>query len=227
MEKKVNLALIASGSGTDARAIMKAYREGMIPNVDLKILISTNREAGCLEKAAQFDIPSLILDRKSRKRVKFERDLEAALRREQIQLVFLVGCIVKMPLIPGIIFKNIHPADTKSAGGKGMYGLAPHKKVLTLIKLSVLTGSKSKDEVFYTHPTVHGVEEEFDTGMPLLRLSLKIPDSIIKPFLDGKENLENSAVALQAYVLPYEWRLLPLAVEIAAQQILDDDWKIK
>lgn len=230
MENKVNLALIASGGGTDANAIMEAYCQKRIPNVNLKFLIGTKADAGCLEKARKHNIPSYIIDRQFLGREKFNEQLQELLWRKNIQLVFLVGCIVKIPFVLGVIFRNIHPADIKSAGGKGMYGLKPHEKVLSDIKAWVDDGLARKDEDFYTYPTVHkavekrdqGIEEDFDSGMPIMRISLKIPKSIILPYLEGKQNLETSAKALQAYVLPYEWRLLPLAVEIAAQQILDE-----
>jgi phosphoribosylglycinamide formyltransferase-1 len=218
---KVNLVLIASGSGTDAAAIIKAYSQGLIPNVKIKLLISTKGGAGCLEKAREFNIRTKVIDRQSLGQKMFEENLKFFLFQESANLVFLVGCIVKMPLIPGIVFKNIHPADTVLAGGKRMYGLEPHKKVLAIIKEQIDTGIASKDDVFYTHPTVHNVEEAYDTGQPLLRLSLKIPKIIINSL--GNEDSDTCAAALQAYVLPYEWMLLPLAVKIAAQQMLDDE----
>ena len=41
MSEKVNTVLIASGSGTDAKSIMKAHAAGSIPNINLTALIST------------------------------------------------------------------------------------------------------------------------------------------------------------------------------------------
>jgi len=40
-KKGVNLALVASGSGTDADSIMAAWKSGKIPEVEEIILIST------------------------------------------------------------------------------------------------------------------------------------------------------------------------------------------
>lgn len=223
MDRKVNLVLVASGSGTDARAIMEAYSKGLIPNVKIKLLISTKGGAGCLEKAREFNIRTKVIDRQSLGRKMFEENLKFSLFQESANLVFLVGCIVKMPFIPGVVFKNIHPADTVLTGGKGMYGLEPHKKVLRDIKRRITEGTANLSDAFYTHPTVHAVDEEFDTGQPLLKLSIKIPQRIIDLYLDDENNLDTCATTLQQYVLPYEWRILPLAVEIAAQQILDRD----
>jgi folate-dependent phosphoribosylglycinamide formyltransferase PurN len=49
--RKVKTVLIASGGGTDANAIMEAYRVGFIPNIELVGLLSTKAGAGCLDKA--------------------------------------------------------------------------------------------------------------------------------------------------------------------------------
>ena len=38
MRTEVNTVLIASGSGTDADAVMEAYAKGFIPNISIKAL---------------------------------------------------------------------------------------------------------------------------------------------------------------------------------------------
>jgi folate-dependent phosphoribosylglycinamide formyltransferase PurN len=222
MEKRVNLALIASGGGTDARAIMKAYEDYKIPNVCLKILISTNPQANCLRRAQDLGFKTEVVDRQALGREGFEEKLRFILDRENVKLVFLVGCIVKIPLISGVVFKNIHPADTVLTGGKGMYGLEPHKKVFLDIKKRITEGTASINDKFYTHPTVHNVDEEFDTGQSMLRLSIEIPSSVVKLFIKDENSLDTCVGILQQRVLRYEWLMLPLAVEIAAQQILDN-----
>lgn len=51
MSEKIRLGLVASGSGTDANAIMEAYRKGRINRAEPVILISTKTGAGCIDKA--------------------------------------------------------------------------------------------------------------------------------------------------------------------------------
>lgn len=219
--EKVRTALIASGGGTDAYAIMTAYNSGQIPNIDLQLLISTKSDAGCLEKANSCNIPAITLDRKkSDGRVAFNENLVTNLQLQKIKLVFLVGCIVKIPTMQGITIYNIHPADIETCGGAGMYGLEPHKKVLTDITDLISRGKKDlfKDR-FYTEPTVHEVEPKYDSGQCLLRLKVEIPKKIIHDFINKPENREEIAAKLQQHVLPYEWMILPLAVNIAAAKI--------
>ena len=225
---KVKLALIASGSGTDAYAIMSAWKQGLIPNVYIRMLISTKTAAGCLRKAEELDIDTFIIDRKSLGRSEFNHCLSDVLEGEGIQLVFLVGCVVKIPAIRGIDFYNIHPADLHACGGDNMYGLEPHKKVLTDIADLVKRGRRHSGDRFFTYPTVHEVNrfldepQAYDSGEPLLRLSVEIPKDIIFMYLDKSLELEEAAEKLQKFVLPYEWRMLPLAVSLAARKIEPD-----
>lgn len=218
--EKVKTALIASGGGTDAHAIMTAYNNGQIPNIDLRLLISTKSEAGCLEKAEECGISSLVIDQKELGVYGFNCELNQVLIDEGVRMVFLVGCIVRIQVIPEISFYNIHPADIETCGGNGMYGLEPHKKVLSDIADLIRRGKKNVADSFYTQPTVHEVTNEYDSGKYLLKTNVEIPSEIIVNFLRN-QNLEEAAGRLQKYVLNYEWLMLPLAVRIAAAKILD------
>jgi phosphoribosylglycinamide formyltransferase-1 len=226
MGNKVRTALIASGSGTDAYAIMSAYNNGQIPNIDLQLLISTKIGAGCLEKANECKIETLIISQKELNPIsKFNNAVTSALIINNIKLVFLVGCIAKIAPVKGIIFYNIHPANIEKYGGKTMYGVEPHRKVLSDIADLIRRDRKTIDDKFYTEPTVHEVEKKYDSGQCLLKISVKIPKRIIIYFMNSK-NLENEnhiAALLQQHVLPYEWMILPPAVKIAATKIIEKE----
>ncbi|PKM88611.1 hypothetical protein CVU83_01450 [Candidatus Falkowbacteria bacterium HGW-Falkowbacteria-2] len=214
--QKIRVALIASGSGTDAYAIMKA--KANIPEMKVKLLISTKKGAGCLEKAAECKVPAITLDRKDL-RAMFNQQLASILAKEKIQLLFLVGCVVKIPALKNVVVYNIHPADIERCGGKGMYGLEPHKKVLADIKDLVTRGRRQINDLFYTEPTIHEVNQEYDSGQYLLKLRLQIPLDITYSYLTGVDDLESAASKLQQHVLPYEWLMLPTAVQIAVKQL--------
>jgi len=221
--KKIKVALIASGSGTDAQAIMQAFRAKQIPNIDLKLLISTKPEAGCLKQANALQVPNLVIDRRSLGSARsFNESLRTVLLGSKIHLVFLVGCIVRIMPVEGIAFYNIHPADPGQFGGQGMYGLEVHKRVLLSIKDLLDRGRKKRTDRFFTYPTVHEVDGEYDSGQELIRLNVEIPAKIINDFMDGPSrpaSLETATQALQQHVLPYEWEILPLAVNLAAKKI--------
>lgn len=218
--KKVKTALIASGSGTDAYAIMTAYNNGEIPNIDLRLLISTKTGAGCLEKAKECGIRALTISRKELGAYGFNHEITHSLINEGIRMVFLVGCIVKIQIIKEIFFYNIHPADIINCGGIGMYGLEPHKKVLSNIADLIHRGRKTIANKFYTQPTIHEITDEYDSGNYFLKLNVEIPSRIVVEFMKN-EKLEESASELQKYVLRYEWLMLPQAVKMAAAKIID------
>lgn len=219
---KVKTVLIASGSGTDAAAVMKAYQLGVIPEIELCYLISTKKGAGCLERAAEFKIPAVVIDRKAiGSTFDFNAELNSLLVSNQIELVFLLGCVVKVEPALGIKAYNIHPADIEKFGGKKMYGLTVHERVLLEIKDLIDRGRRCKEDRFFTYPTVHEVVDDYDLGEALLRVGVEIRSSIIRDFITGKTNLEQAASLLQKQVLPIEWRLLPLAVNLAAEKILN------
>ncbi|MDD3711006.1 MAG: formyltransferase family protein [Patescibacteria group bacterium] len=217
---KVTTVLIASGSGTDANAIMEAYRKGFIPEISLKKLISTKKGAGCLERAKRFRIETLVVDREYLGGYGFNKVLFSELQNVGCELIFLVGCVVKIPTMLDVSIYNIHPADIEKFGGKGMYGLAVHEKVLSEVLDLISRGKKSPDDRFFTYPTVHEAVSEYDSGAPLLVGSVEIPRSIIKDLLVGRIDLQSAAQRLQDVVLPYEWMMLPTAVKIAANKIL-------
>jgi len=219
---EIRTALIASGGGTDAKAIMEAYRIGRLPHIDLKMLISTKTGAACLEKAELHKIRTHIIDRKTcGGQHSFNKRLGSLIGRSHIQLVFLVGCIVKIPRLRGVKVYNIHPADISLYGGQGMYGLEPHKKILADINGMIIRKEKSQADRFYTYPTVHEASEKYDSGTELLRLGVEVPADIISDLVGESVSLETAAERLQKHVLPYEWMMLPLAVNAAAEMIAE------
>ncbi len=218
---KVSTILIASGGGTDANAIMEAYKKGFIPEILLKKLISTKEGAGCLEKAKNFGIETTVIDRKELGSQGFNRELLRQIPFCGCELVFLVGCIVKIAPMLGVSTYNIHPADIEKFGGKGMYGLAVHEKVLSEVLDLISRGKKSPDDRFFTYPTVHEVISEYDSGAPLLVGSVEIPKVIVTGLFYKQIRLQQAAQLLQKVVLPYEWMMLPTAVKMAAKKIRD------
>jgi phosphoribosylglycinamide formyltransferase 1 len=218
---KINLALIASGSGTDANSIMEAWEAGCIPEINPPLLISTKKGAGCLEKAENHGVRGYVMDYKeSGNPDQFNKGLQALLKETFTDLVFLVGCIHKIYPIKGIGIYNIHPADPAKHGGDQMYGLAVHEHVLEEIKDLIYRGKKKITDPFYSYATVHEVSLDYDGGDMLLRQAVLIPQAIISDYYQGRKDLQKSAKALQEVVLPYEWLMLPAAVRMAARRII-------
>jgi phosphoribosylglycinamide formyltransferase-1 len=220
-DRKVNTVLIASGSGTDANAIMQAYRDGFIPNIELKALISTKKGVGCLEKAAALDVKSVVVSRiMAGTTEKFNKKLAKYLKALDCELVFLVGCVIKIFPIAGIDIYNIHPADPQNFGGNGMYGLKVHERVLIHVEDLIARGKKTVDDDFFTYPTVHQADFNYDSGQSLISASVRIPKALVVQRINKEIELTEAAELLQKHVLPFEWMILPTAVKMAAQKII-------
>jgi folate-dependent phosphoribosylglycinamide formyltransferase PurN len=219
-EKKVRLACIASGSGTDFKSIADAWKAGWIPEVSEVVLISTKEDAGCLAKADALGIRHKVV-RPGKKRISEAALKEALSELGGVDLIFLVGCIVWVPNI-GIPIYNIHPADPCEHGGQNMYGLEVHVHVLRQIVDEIKREWKRiESDRFYTYPTVHEASAGYDQGQPLLRAPVEIPQQIIGGLMSEGLSFKEAAEALQKHVLPYEWLMLPLAVRMAAKKIID------
>lgn len=150
MEERRKIAIFASGGGSNARAILE-YLYGDI-EVEVGLIVSNKRKAGVLLHAADFDVPSLVIDRDF---FYHGRCILDVLASEEITHIVLAGFLWLVP--PYLIqayegqMLNIHPALLPSYGGKGMYGMHIHRAV-----------KANGDD--HTGLTIHLVNEQFDKG---------------------------------------------------------------
>lgn len=145
----INLAILASGSGTNADQLARYFHDD--GQVQIAIIITNKPDAGVLEVAKAHHLPSLVMSGKSIK----AGDLLHTLSKWKIDYVILAGFLLLIPkevtdAYPGKII-NVHPALLPKYGGQGMYGMNVHKAV-----------SASGDEE--TGITVHYVNEKYDEG---------------------------------------------------------------
>lgn len=189
------LALV-SGGGTNLQAIIDKIKSGEVSNTEIIGVISNNKNAYALERAAQAGIPAEVVSPKDyADRAQFNEALLAALDRYNPDLVVLAGCLVVIPQI--VIDKyegriiNIHPALIPSFCGTGYYGLKVHEAVL-------------KRGVKVTGATVHFVDAGTDTGPIILQKAVEV--------LPG-----DTPEVLQRRVMEQaEWIILPQAINMIA-----------
>ena len=123
-----NIAILASGSGTNAEAIVQYLKRNSTLNVSL---IGTNNKAAfVLERAKNLGISYLVFDKKLLE----NGGVVLKLKHQRIDFVVLAGFLLKIPqnLIDAYPKKiiNIHPALLPKYGGKGMYGEKVHQAVI-------------------------------------------------------------------------------------------------
>lgn len=185
-----NIAVFASGSGSDMQSVIDACESGQI-NGKVVAVIASRPGIFALERAAKHNIPSKVFSVKEYGSPEAKDSAIAEyLKPMGIDLIVLAGylSIVSKPLLDvyeGRII-NIHPSLIPRHCGKGMYGLHVHESVLA-----------SGDKV--SGCTVHFVDSGTDTG--------KIIRQVTVPVEEG-----DTPETLQARVLVQEHKLLPQVV---------------
>ncbi|MDX9947684.1 MAG: phosphoribosylglycinamide formyltransferase [Bacteroidales bacterium] len=145
-----NIAIFASGSGTNAENIIKYFSNGTTASVCL--VLSNRRDAYVIKRAASLNVQSVFFDRKDF----YERGTVMNLLRDhRIDFIVLAGFLW---LVPSDILTsyenrivNIHPALLPGYGGRGMYGDRVHEAVIR-------AGEKESGI------TIHYVNSEYDAG---------------------------------------------------------------
>ena len=192
----LKLAVLVSGGGTNLQSIIDSIADGRITNAEIKVVISNNKNAYALERAAKAEIPAKALSPKDfTDREAFNDALLQALIDSEADLVVLAGCLVVIP--PKIVehFKNriinIHPSLIPSFCGKDYYGLKVHEGVLN-------RGVK------VTGATVHFVDDGTDTGPIILQKAVEV-------------HQDDTPKSLQLRVMEEaEWVIMPRAIDLKA-----------
>ena len=192
----LKLAVLVSGGGTNLQAIIDSIADGRITNAEIKVVISNNKNAYALERAAKAGIPAKALSPKDfTDREAFNDALLQALIDAEADLVVLAGCLVVIS--PKIVehFKNriinIHPSLIPSFCGKDYYGLKVHEGVLN-------RGVK------VTGATVHFVDDGTDTGPIILQKAVEV-------------HQDDTPKSLQLRVMEEaEWVIMPRAIDLIA-----------
>ena len=192
----LRILVCVSGGGTNLQSIIDSIADGRITNAEIKVVISNNKNAYALERAAKAGIPAKALSPKDfTDREAFNDALLQALIDSEADLVVLAGCLVVIP--PKIVehFKNriinIHPSLIPSFCGTGYYGLRVHEGVLA-------RGVK------VTGATVHFVDTGTDTGPIILQKAVEVHQG------DTPEVLQKRVME------EAEWKILPAAINLIA-----------
>lgn len=191
--EKARIAVLVSGGGTNLQALIDAQKSGIIKSGEIQLVISNNRDAFALERAAKAGIASeVVLKRELGSQAAFEERIKGLLVQYRIDLIVLAGFMSILSerftaSYPKRIL-NVHPSLIPSFCGEGFYGLRVHEAALSY-------------GVKVTGATVHFVNEIPDGGEIILQKAVDIlPD-------DTPESLQKRVME-QA-----EWKILPAAVE--------------
>lgn len=200
-DKKINIAVLVSGGGTNLQALIGAQKKGIIKSGEIRLVISNRVKAYALTRARNAGIRAEYVSLKKLGQQAFEQRMSELFEECDIDLIVLAGflCI----LTPEFTAKydhrmiNIHPSLIPSFCGEGFYGLRVHEAALA--KGVKVTGA-----------TVHYVNAIPDDGEIIMQKAVAVPEG------STPESLQKRVMRLA------EWKILPLATELVSQKILKE-----
>lgn len=185
--RTIHIAVFASGRGTNFSAVHGVLQSR--PDVPARIVlcVSNNPEPGAFLYAREHGIPTVRLSPKMfpDNPAAYERQLLQLLREYHVDLILLAGYMRKLP--SGVVeayrnrIMNVHPALLPEFGGEGMYGMNVHRAVLDAGRTE-------------SGPTVHLVDEEYDSGPIIARQRVPVrpddtPESLAERVLQAEHEL--------------------------------------
>ena len=197
MTKKLNIAILISGTGSNMQALVNACKLPNFP-ANVAVVIANKPTSVGLDWAKEQGLNSVLIDSakftlQTNPRLAFEQELQNVLQNFQVDLICLAGF---MKLLTGWFIEqwpqkiiNIHPS------------LLPNFKGANAV-FDALQAKASQ-----TGCTTHFVVEEMDAGPIILQQSVPI---------DKNDNLES----LKAKILQQEHQIYPETLKIVCNQIL-------
>ena len=175
-----NIAIFASGNGTNAENIIRYFQNSELVNV--KLVLADRETAFVLERARRLNVPFACLGKAA---WADGTAVLSLLEDKGIDFIVLAGFLARVPdcilhAYPNKII-NIHPALLPKFGGKGMYGDRVHE--------AVVMAGESESGI-----TIHYIDEHYDEGSIIFQAKCSV--------LPGDTPAE---VAKKVHALEYEW----------------------
>jgi phosphoribosylglycinamide formyltransferase-1 len=188
------IAILISGRGSNMVALIEAIAKREISNAEVAVVISDQRAAPGLQKAAAAGIETLVIERQGR-RAEHDREVVTALKIRDIDLVCLAGYmrVLSSDFINAYRGRvlNIHPSLLPS-----FPGLNAQRQALD--HGASISGC-----------TVHFVDETLDGGPVIARREVAVREG-------------DTSESLAARILIEEHKLYPEAVNIVLSQLAED-----
>ena len=177
-----NIAVFASGTGSNYQAIFDAIKEGKL-DTNISCLITDRPKAKVIEKAKNNNTPYFTFKPKSySSKAEYEKEVLSVLQNHNVELIVLAGY---MRLIGDTLLKayprmiiNIHPSLLPAFKGIDAVGQAMNAKVKV------------------TGVTVHYVDEGMDTGEIIAQKALDISN------LKTREQIETKIHQIEHQLYP-------------------------
>lgn len=156
----INLAIFASGNGSNAENIIRYFLKS--ERIRVALILSNREDAFVHTRAQALGVPS-----RSFRKAEFDegKSVLDALQAYSVDFIVLAGFLLKVspPILeayPDRIL-NIHPALLPKHGGKGMYGDRVHR--------AVIDAGDTESGI-----TIHYVNEHYDEGAILFQARCQV-----------------------------------------------------
>ena len=155
-----HIAIFASGSGTNAKKIIEYFVHS--EKIKISLVVSNKVDAGVLQVAKDFGLPSLVIDKYQ---LANESLMTSLLEKHKVEYIILAGFLLLIPVFLVRNFEkrivNIHPALLPNYGGKGMYGRHVHEAVY-------------KNKEHESGISIHFASDQYDEGDIIFQKSIAI-----------------------------------------------------
>lgn len=173
----MNIAIFASGGGTNCENLIRHFRGSEVVNVAL--VVSNRADAFALVRAERLGVPTAVV---TKAQLSDPDIVVPLLKRNDIAFIVLAGFL---PLVPDYLLDlyprriiNIHPSLLPKYGGKGMWGRHVHEAV------------KAAGEA-ETGMTVHYVTPVCDQGDIIAQYRVALtPDDSVDDIAEKEHQLE-------------------------------------
>jgi len=192
MTKKVKVAILISGRGSNMKAIVKACEDVEFP-AEIVLVLSNKIDAAGLEFAREKKIPTAVINHKNfSTREEFDKKMSEEIEKFGAKVICLAGFmrLLSLEFVEQWFGRliNIHPS------------LLPEFKGANAVGDAIKAGAQ------ISGCTVHLVSEEMDSGPIICQSSV--------PVLEG-----DSKETLAARILEEEHRIYPEALKVICENI--------
>ena len=154
------LAIFASGSGTNAENIIKYFNSSN--EINIALVLTNNPTAGIIDKCKELGVKCRIF---SKTVFRESDDIYNVLIDAKIDYIILAGFLWFVPQSitnrwAGHII-NIHPALLPKYGGKGMHGMNVHR--------AIVEAGESETGI-----TIHHVDDVYDNGGIIFQTKVEV-----------------------------------------------------
>ena len=183
----MKVGVMASGRGSNFQALINASQKGLMPDVEITILIVNKKNAYAIQRAKKNGIEYKIITSDDKTREEFDRTALKILEKKGIDIVVLAGFM--RLLTPEFIAKyrnkilNIHPSLLPLFPGANAH------------RDTIAHGAK------ISGCTAHFVDEGIDTGPIIMQRTVNIEENETEESLSEK-------------ILPHEHEILPIALQL-------------